>query len=98
MEPTLALIHPGEILREEFLKPMGLTQVRLAHDLGIPLRKLQELLQGRRGITAEMALRLSLYFGTSAELWMNLQSDYELRRARRERFALVEQQVQRPAA
>ena len=71
-------IHPGEILSEEFLGPLGLTQYRLAAEVGVPPRRINEIVLGRRGISADTALRLSHYFGTSAQFWMNLQSRYDL--------------------
>jgi addiction module HigA family antidote len=71
-------IHPGEVLLEEFLKPMGLSQNRLARQIKVPPRRINEIVLGKRGITADTALRLSLFFGTSAQVWMNLQSQYDL--------------------
>jgi len=71
-------IHPGEILDEEFLKPGGITQERLARALGVSRRSVNELVRGRRRITAEMAIRLSKVLGTSAEMWLGLQADYDL--------------------
>jgi addiction module HigA family antidote len=71
-------IHPGEILNEEFLKPMDIRQYRLAVDIGVPPRRINEIVHGKRGISANTALRLALYFGTSAEFWMNLQSRFDL--------------------
>lgn len=71
-------IHPGEILNEEFLKPMNIRQYRLAVDIGVPPRRINEIVHGKRGISANTALRLALYFGTSAEFWMNLQSRFDL--------------------
>ena len=75
-------IHPGEILREEFLKPLGLTQRQLADALHIPVQRVNLLVNGKRGITADTAYRLGRYFGTSAEMWMGLQQDWDLRSAR----------------
>ena len=74
----LANITPGEILAEEFLKPMGLTQHRLAKDIGVPPRRINEIVKGQRGITADTALRLGRFFGTSAQFWLNLQAHYDL--------------------
>lgn len=74
MEP----IHPGEILLEEFLKPMNLSQTRLARDLGVPPRRINEIVLRKRGITADTALRLARYFGMSPQFWLGLQMDYEL--------------------
>ena len=75
-------IHPGEVLLEEYIKPLRLTQANLARDLGISTNRLNELVKGKRGITADTALRLARRFRTSPELWMNLQSAYELTEAR----------------
>jgi len=72
-------IHPGEILREEFMKPMNLNANRLAHYLDVPAPRINDILLKKRGITADTALRLAHYFGTSAKFWMNLQDSYELR-------------------
>lgn len=71
-------IHPGEILNEEFLVPFGVTQHRLAVSLGVPPRRINEIVHGKRGISADTALRLARYFGTSDQFWLNLQSRYEL--------------------
>jgi addiction module HigA family antidote len=71
-------IHPGEVLSEEFLKPMGITAYRLSKDIGIPQTRISEIIHGRRRVTADTALRLSKYFGTSARFWMGLQDDYDL--------------------
>ncbi len=73
--------HPGEVLQEEFLKPMGLSQNRLALDIGVPARRINEIVLGKRGVTADTALRLARYFGMSAQFWLGLQLDYELDRA-----------------
>ena len=81
MDDKIPPIHPGEILMEEFLVPMGVTQNRLAVSIGVPPRRINEIVHGKRGITADTALRLAKYFGTSAEFWINLQSHYELDRA-----------------
>lgn len=79
----LELIHPGEILSEEFLKPMGITSVKLAREIGVPPGRISAILNGKRAITADTALRLAKYFAVSSELWLGLQSDYDLRVARR---------------
>lgn len=71
-------IHPGEILLEEFLKPMGLSQYRLAKDIHVPARRINEIVHGKRAITADTALRLSRYFGMTEQFWMNLQTRYAL--------------------
>ena len=77
-------IHPGEILAEEFLKPSGLSANALARALGVPVTRISEIVRGRRGVTADTALRLARYFGTSAELWLGLQAEFDLRIARRQ--------------
>jgi addiction module HigA family antidote len=74
----LAPVHPGEILLEEFMKPLGLSQTRLGRNLGVSPRRINEIVHGKRSITADTALRLSRYFGTSAEFWLGLQADYDL--------------------
>ena len=71
-------IHPGEILLEEFLKPMGISQYRLSKDISVDPRRINEIVHGQRSISADTALRLGRFFGTSARLWMNLQSHYDL--------------------
>jgi addiction module HigA family antidote len=71
-------VHPGEILREEFMLPLGLSQTRLGGDLGVSPRRIHEIVHGKRSITADTALRLNRYFGTSAEFWLGLQADYDL--------------------
>ncbi len=71
-------IHPGEILLEEFLKPMGISQYRLAKDINVDLRRINAIVHGERAITADTALRLSRYFGTTERFWLNLQARYDL--------------------
>lgn len=71
-------IHPGEVLLEEFLKPLGISQYRLAKDISVPPRRINEIVHGKRAVTADTALRLSQYFGTSERFWMNLQTRYDL--------------------
>jgi len=71
-------IHPGEVLMEEFLKPLEITAYRLSKDLGIPQTRISEILKGRRRISADTALRLSKYFGNSAKFWLGLQDDFDL--------------------
>ena len=78
----LANITPGEILEEDFLKPMKLSQYRLAKDIGVPPRRINEIVKGERAITADTALRLGKYLSVSPEIWLNLQMDYEIRKAR----------------
>ena len=74
----LAPIHPGEVLREEYLEPLALTQYRLAHDISVPPRRINEIVLGKRAISADTALRLARYFRTSERFWLNLQARYEL--------------------
>ena len=75
---TLTPVHPGEVLLEEFLEPMGLSQYRLAKDISVPPRRINEIVHGKRSVTADTALRLSRYFGTSERFWLNLQTGYDL--------------------
>lgn len=74
-------VHPGEILSEEFLKPLGLSQYRLAKDISVPPRRINEIVLEKRAVSADTALRLSRYFGTTPEFWLNLQTDYDLETA-----------------
>src|SRR5438128_11297802 len=74
----IAPIHPGEILMEEFLDPLGISQYRLAKDISVPPRRINEIVKGHRAITADTALRLGRYFGMSAQFWLNLQTHYDL--------------------
>ena len=78
MVRRIAPIHPGEVLLEEFLGPMEISQYRLAKDISVPPRRINEIVHGKRAITADTALRLARYFGTSEQFWMNLQSRYDL--------------------
>lgn len=75
---TIPTIHPGEILLEEFLSPMNISQNQLGRDLGVSPRRINEIVHGKRSITADTALRLSAYFGNSASFWLGLQMDYDL--------------------
>ena len=83
MRETLSPIPPGEILLEEFLRPLGLSQNKLARDLDVPVARVNEIIHAKRGITADTALRLAAYFGTTAEFWLNLQTRYDLKVATR---------------
>ena len=74
-------VHPGEQLRDEFMKPLGLTAYRLAKDLHVPVTRVQAIVAERRGITGDTALRLGRYFGTTPEFWLNMQRDFELEQA-----------------
>ena len=86
-------IHPGEILTEEFLIPMSISQSRLARDINVPPRRINEICLGKRAVTPDTALRLARFFGNSAEFWMNLQKRYELERAKDEMQARVDREV-----
>ena len=77
-EKTIEPIHSGEVLMKEFLGPMGITQHRLAKDISVPARRINEIVHGKRAITADTALRLSKYFGTSERFWINLQTRYDM--------------------
>lgn len=74
----MAPIHPGEVLMEDFIEGLGITQHRLAVSIGVPPRRINEIVHGKRAITADTALRLAKYFGTSAQFWLNLQTQYDL--------------------
>ncbi len=91
-------IPPGEILLEEFMRPMGISINRLARDIAVPPNRISAIVNGKRAVTADTALRLAKYFGTSAELWLDLQSDYDLRMIRRTSGAAIESQVRVRAA
>jgi addiction module HigA family antidote len=93
-EPT----HPGEILKEEFLIPLGLTQSQLARELHTSFRAVNELVNGKRGITTEMSLRLARYFGTTPQLWLNLQNQYDLYRTLHKSSEIIEKILPHPAA
>ena len=75
-------IHPGEILKEEFLEPLGLSQYRVAVDISVPPRRINEIVHGKRSISADTALRLARYFGTTDRFWLNLQTHYDLEKER----------------
>jgi addiction module HigA family antidote len=81
MPENAALIHPGEILLTEFMEPLGLTAYRLAKDLSVPAPRVGDIVRGKRAISADTALRLGIYFGLPAQFWLNLQNEYDLRRA-----------------
>ena len=91
-------IHPGEILFEEFMKPMGISINRLARDIVVPPGRISAIVNGKRAITADTAMRLGRYFGTSPEVWMGLQTDYELRVAQRTIGPEIEKRVHRHSA
>ena len=89
----LAPVHPGEVLIEDFLKPMELSQNRLALSIGVHPRRINEIVLGKRGITADTALRLAKFFGTSPDIWLGLQKDYELDVAMDEMGDRIEREV-----
>ena len=89
----VALVHPGEILLTEFLGALGISQYRLAKDICVPPRRINEIIKGMRGISTDTALRLSLYFNTTAEFWMNLQCHYDLVTLRERHGAKIEREV-----
>ena len=89
----LSDITPGEILEEEFLNPMAITQYRLARDLGVPPRRINEIVKGQRRITADTALRLARYFRMSPEFWLNLQTHYDLEREQEQLAGRLEKEV-----
>jgi antitoxin HigA-1 len=95
---SLPPIHPGEILREEFMQPLGLSANALAKALSLTAARVNDIARGRRAITADTALRLARYFDTSAEFWMNLQKRYELELVRRSVGKVIERQVNPRAA
>jgi addiction module HigA family antidote len=90
-------VHPGEVLLEEFLKPMGLSQNRLALDISVPPRRINEIVLGKRSITADTALRLARYFGNSPQFWLGLQKDYDLDVAAEALGERLEREVQMSA-
>jgi addiction module HigA family antidote len=92
-EERMPPVHPGEILLEDFMKPLGITQYRLAKGMNVYPRKINEIVLGKRSITADTALRLARFFGTSAEVWINLQAHYDLELARDELEEKVAQEV-----
>jgi antitoxin HigA-1 len=80
-ERRIPPVHPGEVLLEDFLKPMGISQYRLAKSIGVPVQRIHDLVHGRRAMTADSALRLARFFAMEAQFWMNLQTRYDLERA-----------------
>jgi addiction module HigA family antidote len=94
----IAPVHPGEILKEEFLAPLAISQNRLAISISVPPRRINEIVLGKRGITADTALRLGRYFGTTPEFWLNLQNSYELENAKEKLGSRLEQEVKLRAA
>ena len=96
MTRKLKRITPGEILLMEFLKPLGISQSRLARDLSVPVRRVNDIVQGKRAITPDTALRLAVYFNMTPEFWMNLQSHYDLKVAKRNLLPKIARSI-RPA-
>jgi len=92
-QDLLPAIHPGEILREEFMTPLGISINRIARDLRVPVTRMSDIVNERRGITADTALRLGRYFGNSAQFWLNLQKAYELELAERAVGGEIERDV-----
>ena len=93
MDKELSPIHPGEILLEDFLKPLGITQYRLAKDIGVTPIRISQIVRGERAITVDTALRLARYFGTSAAVWLRLQVRYELESAKTSLGPKIEREV-----
>ena len=93
MDKTLSPIHPGEILLEDFMKPLGLSQYRLAHDIGVTPIRISQIVNGERSITVDTAMRLARYFGTSAEVWLRLQVRYDLEVAENELSDKINREV-----
>lgn len=87
-------VHPGEILMEEFLTPMGISQYRLSRDISVPPRRINEIVHGTRGVTADTALRLGRYFGVSPQFWLNLQGHFDLEQEQDRLGDRLEQEVQ----
>ena len=94
MAKRLLPVHPGEVLLEEFLEPLGLSQYRVAKQTGVPPRRINEIVHGRRAVTADTALRLACFFGNTPEFWLNLQSLYDLEVLRDRSGAEIEAVVQ----
>ncbi len=86
-------VHPGEVLLEDFMKPNGLTSYRVAKDIGVPALRINQIVNGERGISADTALRLARYFGTSAEVWVRMQARFELELAQRELERKINKEV-----
>lgn len=93
MDKSLSPIHPGEVLLEDFMKPLGLTQYRLAHDLGVTPIRISQIVNGERSITVDTAMRLARYFGTSAAVWLRLQVRYDLEVAEKELGPRISREV-----
>lgn len=94
MAKKLDPIHPGEVLLADFLEPLDVSQYRLAHGISVPPRRINEIVHGKRAVTADTALRLARYFGTSAQFWLNLQARYDLERERDRLGARLKNEVE----
>lgn len=93
MTKTLPPVHPGKVLSEDFMKPLGLTQYRVAKDIGVPPMRISQIVRGLRSVTADTALRLARYFGTSPDVWLRLQAAYDLEVAERETGRRIKREV-----
>lgn len=93
MKREMPPVHPGEVLLEDFLKPLGITRYRLAKSIGVPQRRIGEIVVGKRALTADTALRLARFFGTDAQSWVNLQAHYDLEIARQRLEGRLEKEV-----
>ena len=93
MRKKLDPIPPGEFLWKEFMEPLGLSQNKLARNIDVPVTRISDIIHGRRGITADSALRLSVYFGTTAEFWLNLQAKYDLGSVENQKAARIAREV-----
>ena len=94
MAKKLPNVHPGEVLLEEFIAPLHISQNRLAREIGVPPRRINEIVLGKRSITPDTALRLSRYFGNSSRFWLGLQMDYDLEETEREKAEEIKRSVQ----
>ncbi len=92
-EERLPSIHPGEVLLEDFMKPHGLSQYRVAQDIGVPALRISQIVHGKRAVTADTAMRLARYFGTSPDVWLRLQACYDLEVAEREYGERINREV-----
>jgi len=93
MDKMLSPIHPGEVLLEDFMKPLGLTQYRLAHDIGVTPIRISQIVNGQRSVSVDTAMRLARYFGTSAAVWLRLQVRYDLEVAEKELSGRINREV-----
>ena len=93
MDDALSPIHPGEILQEDFMNPLGLTQYRLAHDIGVTPIRISQIVNGQRSISVDTAMRLARYFGTSASVWLRLQIRYDLEVAEKQLSKRINREV-----